>query len=201
MTTRLLAAMPLAFELTWDPFMRGFLSVAVGVIVLCGSTYLLLGTNVGSRLGFLIAFAGLMGWMTIMGLQWWVYGIGLVGDVPSWRPIEIVNEPSEAETEAAALGDGPGPATWEEGPEGDTRGARSGGADSGLIAEGSSAAPYEATSATRVSHTSGAARRESPSACPAPHPAHTPSGGSARGRGRDLTDRGNGGRSARLGAG
>jgi hypothetical protein len=52
MTTRLLAAMPLAFELTWDPFMRGFLSVAVGVIVLCGSTYLLLGTNVGSRLGF-----------------------------------------------------------------------------------------------------------------------------------------------------
>ena len=29
-----------------------------------------------SRLGFLLALTGLFGWMTIMGLVWWIYGIG-----------------------------------------------------------------------------------------------------------------------------
>ena len=174
MSARLLAALPLAFELTWDPFMRGFLATAVGVVVLCGSVYLLLGTNMGSRLGFLVAFAGLAGWMTIMGLQWWVYGIGLVGDVPEWRPIEIVTSQSEAETEAAALADARDLSTWEEVPEGDTRrGEIQAAADEALIAEGSSAAPFEATGDYQALDVferggkEGIAKR-----LPGPHPAH-----------------------------
>ena len=47
----------------WEPEIRGWIIVIISVVVLMGSTYLLLGTNVGARLGFLIAFAGLAGWM------------------------------------------------------------------------------------------------------------------------------------------
>ena len=174
MIEQLLTTFPLAFELTWDPFMRGFLSVAVGIVVLCGSVYLLLGTNMGSRLGFLVAFAGLMGWMTIMGLQWWVYGIGLVGDVPGWRPIEIVTSQAEDETGAAALPEARDLSTWEEVPEGDTRrGEIQAAADEALIAEGSSAAPFEATGDYQALDVferggkEGIAKR-----LPGPHPAH-----------------------------
>ena len=174
MTGRLLAVAPLAFELTWDPFMRGFLAVDVGVIVLCGSTYLLLGTNVGSRLGFLIAFAGLMGWMTIMGLQWWVYGIGLVGDVPTWKPIEIVAGDDEADTRASQLRDVHDLTTWEEVPEGDTRrGEIQAAADEALVSEESSAAPFEETGDYQALDVyerggkDGIAKR-----LPGPHPAH-----------------------------
>jgi hypothetical protein len=74
----------------WQPEIRGITTVAIAVIMLCGSVYLLLGTNLGSRLGFLVAFAGLFGWMTIMGGIWWAYGIGLQGTFPSWQPVEIV---------------------------------------------------------------------------------------------------------------
>jgi hypothetical protein len=49
-----------------------------------GSVYLILGTNLGARLGFMVAFAGLAGWMALMGGVWWMYGIGLKGDEPSW---------------------------------------------------------------------------------------------------------------------
>ena len=43
----------------FDPNIRGVLVVLVGVVVLCGSVYLLLATNTGVRNGFLIALAGL----------------------------------------------------------------------------------------------------------------------------------------------
>lgn len=77
--------------IAWDPQIRGFLATAVGVVVLMGSVYLLLATNVGNRLGFLLATAGFFGWMTIMGLIWWVYGtIGMLGAAPSWQVTEVV---------------------------------------------------------------------------------------------------------------
>ena len=73
----------------FDPHIRGILVVLVGVGVLIGSVYLLLATNTGIRNGFLIAMAGLAGWMMSMGAIWWIYGIGLRGKDPSWTPIEI----------------------------------------------------------------------------------------------------------------
>jgi hypothetical protein len=77
--------------IAWDPQLRGFLAVLVGVVVLMGSVYLLLGTNLGSRLGFLVALSALFGWMTLMGLTWWVYGtIGMLGEAPSWEVKEVV---------------------------------------------------------------------------------------------------------------
>lgn len=77
--------------IAWDPQIRGFLAVGVGVVVLLGSVYLLLGTNLGSRLGFLIAASAMFGWCTIMGLTWWVYGtIGMLGEAPKWVVTEVV---------------------------------------------------------------------------------------------------------------
>jgi hypothetical protein len=80
-----------AAGLAWDPQIRGILAVLVGFVVLAGSVYLLLTTNLGSRLGFLLALAGLFGWMTILTLYWWVNppGIGPAGDPPFWEVSEI----------------------------------------------------------------------------------------------------------------
>ena len=71
----------------WEPELRGILTVMIGGAVWMGSVYLILATNVGARLGFLIALTGLMGWMALMGAVWWIYGIGLRGDVPEWTQV------------------------------------------------------------------------------------------------------------------
>ena len=79
----------------WEPEIRGALTVIIGVVALMGSVYLLLGTNLGARLGFLVALAGLFGWMATMGAIWWTYGIGLKGREPTWKPaapISIVRD-------------------------------------------------------------------------------------------------------------
>jgi hypothetical protein len=52
-----------------------------------GSIYLIMLTNMGSRLAFLVVLAGLAGWKMLMGLTWWIYGIGLRGPDPTWQPV------------------------------------------------------------------------------------------------------------------
>jgi len=77
--------------IAWDPQLRGILATAVGVVVLMGSVHLLLATNLGNRLGFLLASAAFFGWLTIMGGVWWVYGtIGMIGQTPSWNVVEVL---------------------------------------------------------------------------------------------------------------
>ena len=93
-----MTALNLIAGIAWDPQIRGFLAVLVGVVVLMGSVYLLLGTNLGSRLGFLVALSAIFGWCTIMGITWWVYGtIGMLGRDPGWVVDEVVYEPESAE--------------------------------------------------------------------------------------------------------
>ena len=80
----------------WEPELRGILIVIISVGVLCGSIYLILGTNMGARLGFLVALAGLAGWMFIMGAVWWTYGKGLLGPDASWQAVgnnTVIREP------------------------------------------------------------------------------------------------------------
>ncbi len=90
--------------IAFDPGIRGILVVMVGVVVLMGSTYLILATNLGSRLGFLVALTGLFGWLVILTLIWWLTppAIGPRGNLPSWKPVEIyVNGGSDqAKTDA-----------------------------------------------------------------------------------------------------
>jgi hypothetical protein len=81
--------MSLLAAIAFDPNIRGVLVVATGVIVLIGSIYLIVATNTGVRLGLLIVLAGLAGWCFSMGLIWWIYGIGLRGQDPSWIDQEI----------------------------------------------------------------------------------------------------------------
>jgi hypothetical protein len=38
-------------------------------------------------LAFLVLLAGLAGWMMLMGLTWWIYGIGLRGPDPTWQAV------------------------------------------------------------------------------------------------------------------
>jgi len=112
--------------INWEPQLRGYTVVMIAVVVLIGGTYLVVGTNLGARLGFLVVLAGLFGWMAAMGAIWWTYGIGLKGREPSWKeaapatiirdgellqtvgileqPLKLVDSPAQnAEVVAAAL--------------------------------------------------------------------------------------------------
>jgi hypothetical protein len=71
----------------WEPELRGLLTVVIGFVILCGSVYGIMATNLGARLGFLVAVTGLAGWMMLMGAVWWIYGIGLRGPDPTWQPV------------------------------------------------------------------------------------------------------------------
>lgn len=75
--------------IAWNPEIRNILSVLVGMVVLFGSVYLLVGSNIGLRSGLLVALAGLFGWMATMGVIWWIYGIGMKGADPSWQVEEV----------------------------------------------------------------------------------------------------------------
>ncbi len=113
MTSVMASALTLAFG--WQPEIRGIVVVLIAVSVLMGSVYLILSTNLGGRLGLLVALGALFGWLTILGTMWWVYGIGLKGADPTWKPVEvIVGDVSNANNEIARSLD-----TWEKLPTDD----------------------------------------------------------------------------------
>ncbi|MEM9133394.1 MAG: hypothetical protein AAF962_19200 [Actinomycetota bacterium] len=84
-------AMQLAFVdgVAFDPFFRGLLSVLAISVALVGGTYLIIATNTGTRLGFLVSAGSLFGWMFLMGIVWTIYGIGWAGQAPTWSLVEI----------------------------------------------------------------------------------------------------------------
>ena len=73
--------------INWELELRGMLTVIIGTSVLMGSVYLILGTNMGARLGFIVTLTGFAGWMALMGGIWWIYGIGLKGAAPEWKEV------------------------------------------------------------------------------------------------------------------
>jgi hypothetical protein len=93
--------------LTWDPQLRGALIVLTGVLILPGSVYLLLATNVGAKVGFLLAIAGLSGWLFLLNIIWLSYGIGYKGGANTWKVKEIVTGDLVAHsTTKAVVGNG-----------------------------------------------------------------------------------------------
>lgn len=102
---------------TWDPQIRGALILITAILILPGSVYLLLATNVGAKMGFVLAMAGLTGWMFVMAVIWAVFGIGLRGDDPHWKVEEIVTGDVKASTVEAI--DERFPRGWESLPPGD----------------------------------------------------------------------------------
>jgi hypothetical protein len=85
---------------SWDPEIRNILSLGVGIGVLVGSVVLLLSTNTGPRTGLLIGLASLLGWMTIMGMIWWMYSGspaslgGMKGTAAHWRVVDVTSATS-----------------------------------------------------------------------------------------------------------
>lgn len=112
---------------SWDPVLTGYLAVIVAVGVLCGSVYLLLATNLGVRLGFLVAWTGLWGWMLLMSTVWWVFGIGWIGSQPGWNVFQVATNPATVPVETVQQlpidGRGQIPPGWVEIDEADARSA------------------------------------------------------------------------------
>ena len=61
---------------SWDPQLRGALILLIGVLVLPGSVLLLLWTNVGARVGILLAAAGLSGLLLLLNIIWLMAPLG-----------------------------------------------------------------------------------------------------------------------------
>ncbi len=93
----------------WNPTIIGVLTVLCAVGLFCGSTYLLLATNLGARLGFLIAGAGLSGFLLLLTSLWLTTPGSATGnsdlDPPhgnsaSWKVVEIVPTPAQSKIPA-----------------------------------------------------------------------------------------------------
>jgi hypothetical protein len=93
----------------WNPTIIGVLTVLCAVGLFCGSTYLLLGTNLGARLGFLVAAAGLSGFLVLLTTLWLTTPGNATGnsdlDPPhgnsaAWKVVELVNTPSDSKIPA-----------------------------------------------------------------------------------------------------
>jgi hypothetical protein len=89
--------MTLGSELTdpnlWYPTILGVLVVVAAVVLFVGSIYLILGTNMGARLGFLVTFTALMGFMVVLTSLWITTASPLntlKGSVPKWEIKEVV---------------------------------------------------------------------------------------------------------------
>jgi len=87
----------------WYPTILGVLVVIAAVVLFIGSIYLLLGTNLGARLGFLVTFTCFMGFMLILSILWLTTASPLEspkGRVASWSVVENVPDITKAKTEA-----------------------------------------------------------------------------------------------------
>jgi hypothetical protein len=89
------------FERTlWYPTILGILVVVAGIVLFCGSIYLLLGTNLGARLGFLVAATGLAGFMVILSILWVTTSSPLntlKGREPAWEVQQYVRNLEDAD--------------------------------------------------------------------------------------------------------
>jgi hypothetical protein len=87
----------------WYPTILGVLVVIAAVGLFCGSIYLLLATNFGARLGFLVAFTALAGFVMLLSLLWWTSATPLnvpKGRVAQWKVIEQVTDVSKSSVPA-----------------------------------------------------------------------------------------------------
>jgi hypothetical protein len=88
----------------WNPTIIGILTVASAIVLFCGSVYLLLATNMGARLGFLVAATGLTGFMLLLATLWWTSGSSGIdpphGRSPTWHVVDVADSPQDSKIEA-----------------------------------------------------------------------------------------------------
>jgi hypothetical protein len=76
----------------WYPRLAGYTVVLCAIILFCGSVYLLLWTNVGSSIGFLLSGAAVAGIMLMLSTLWVTgqFPNGKLGSLPKWNVIQVV---------------------------------------------------------------------------------------------------------------
>ena len=85
---------------TWYPLSLGWLVVLSAIGMFFGSTYLLLATNVGSRLGFLVVGSIATGFIMILAVLWVTTATPLnvfKGRQVQWKAVGIVEELKKSE--------------------------------------------------------------------------------------------------------
>src|SRR5258706_15212876 len=94
-----LALFAVTVKTLWDPTIVGILAPVAGVFLLCGSVYLLLSTNLGARLGFLVAAAALSGFMVLLSTLWLTTSTPLEspkGRTAAWKVVEVDKSVSDS---------------------------------------------------------------------------------------------------------
>jgi hypothetical protein len=85
-------------------FVIGVAAVFSGVLIFCGSVWLLLMLVIGGRLAYFVTASITLGFIAIMGGVW-SYGtqpLGPVGVQPEWLPVAIGNSPTDVNFGPAA---------------------------------------------------------------------------------------------------
>jgi hypothetical protein len=99
MAALLVLAQEGAHKTLWNPTILGVLVVLSAIMLFCGSVYLLLATNLGARLGFLVAAASLTGFLVLLSILWMTTFTPLEspkGRDSSWKVKEIVTAPNDS---------------------------------------------------------------------------------------------------------
>ena len=90
----------------WYPTILGVLVVVASVALFMGTIYILLSTNLGSRLGFLVTAAGLSGFMVLLSLLWLTNPSPvntLKGRIPQWKAVESIESGDVARSKIPAV--------------------------------------------------------------------------------------------------
>ena len=102
----LLASETLKHRSLWYPTILGVLVVICAVALFCGTPYMLLATNMGSRLGFLVASACLAGLVMLVSLLWLTNPSPvntLKGRIPEWKAVESLDSGDVARSKIGAV--------------------------------------------------------------------------------------------------
>lgn len=99
----LLLATEESVDLSLGGHLRGLGVVVFSIILFCGSVHLLLATNLGAKLGFLISFAAVTGFISMLAMIWSTSQFplnSLHGPPPAWKVKAVVDDVAQAPIEA-----------------------------------------------------------------------------------------------------
>jgi hypothetical protein len=83
-------------------FVEGIAAVVSGIVVFCGSVWLLLTMVMGPRLAYFVAATTTLGFLLIMGVVWSINPLGPVGKLPEWDAVAIGEQASDIDFGPAA---------------------------------------------------------------------------------------------------
>lgn len=76
-------------------FIEGVAAVVASAIVFCGTVWLLITMITGGRLAYFVVASVTLGVIFIMAIVWSLNPLGPVGEMPTWKPLDIAKSASE----------------------------------------------------------------------------------------------------------